>query len=138
MKFNNNFDFVYFKKKNEDALKDQVLRKLLNDSDDLTIPDEIFFLLDDSKPGLIAEVKYYSAAKPYFLRLNKPMLDFKDMPALSSLLTHLSLSWSKKIAAREKVDSAAFVELKNQIYGLMDSLVDNILVENTLLKLLFE
>jgi len=124
MKFDTYIDFSYFvTKKSRDILCD-LTKSQLQASRYPYVDDNLVFLLDDSVQSYFSEVRSHSSKKPFFKALQEAeVYDASHLPALSSLLTHFAISYSKRKQVRAAVDAVVFSELREKINGVISTIL---------------
>ncbi len=136
MKFNDHFTFLHFKKVAAKSIINEEFKARLEICDKLYIPDEVYFLLDDSLATYMNEVCYHSKQKKFYKDLFVEKLNTSHLPNLSSLLTHLMLGYTMRISLRNNVDPSYLLILKDEIFEMINSILSKGEVDNKLYKVL--
>jgi hypothetical protein len=136
MKFESLFDFKYFVKGVQENITDGDLALRIKNSSDNTIEDKDYFLLTDSVDSYISELKMYSKGKTFYKKVQNEKLDDSGIVPLLSCLTHLSIGLADRRKVRDNVDVSGYLELKNKIMSMVDSILLDGELDNTLLDLL--
>ena len=138
MKFKDHYTFIHFKKVSVKNIIDDEFRLQLEACDRLYIPDEIYFLLDDSFSAYLNEVKYHSRRKKFFKELANQTLTRKNLPNLTSLLTHVMLGYTRRLSIRSNVDSSSLILLKEDIMSIIDTILSKGESKNKLYNVLIK
>lgn len=137
MIFKSLFDQKYFIKGIENSITDEVFKVKLKSAKDNTIEDKDYFLLLDTEQSYIDELKLYSKDKKFFKSLQKEKLTCDNIQNLCAILTHLSIGLNDRMKVRgNNVNTKAFSDLKEKVQLLIDKLLLEKEVENSLYDLL--
>lgn len=136
MIFESLFDFKYFLSGVMDNVTDDTFKLKLKACSQNTIPDEDYFLLQDTTSSYLDELKHHSSTKTFYKNLLVDELTFKNIPNLYALKTHLSLGYVARKMVRGGLDSTEYNELMQTVDGVIAKLMSDGASENLLLNLL--
>lgn len=116
----------------DDCKSDKILDDVANGNQ---LTEEVQFLYDDSMEGILGDIKRTCDQKKFYKSVSdKETLDFKDLPALSSLETHIYLKLNFRKEVRDRVELGTFKHLLDKVQTLKKQVFITGSQQNTLTK----
>ena len=135
MKFDSLLDFRLFIKSKLDNIIDEDFKAKLLACQDYYIPNDLYYVLNDSFNNYINQIGYYNYRKTFFKNLLKDdELTYEHLPALSSFNTHLYVCLNERLKIRNNVDFTDFKLIKSMVDNMINKIIEKGIAKNEIKK----